>query len=154
MKTIQRISAVLLFIFIWVESTAGQDTQADAPLSHFGQPVFLNGANIAWVNFGFDVGQVGSTPDQLQNEFQKLESYGGNSARWWLHASGWFSPDIGNDGFVRGISPNTQNGLSDQDMIEQVRDGDHLSWKGALLLSNSAEIMLSSTIQTLPYTNR
>jgi len=73
----------------------------------------------------------------ITNEFQKLASYGGNSARWWLHASGWFSPDIGNDGFVRGISPNTQNGVSDQDMIEQVRDVLDAAWEEGILLTIS-----------------
>ena len=133
-----RILGTFLFICTLMCAHAhAQNTQAEAPLSHFGQPVFLNGANIAWVNFGFDVGQLDSTPDQLQNEFQKLAAYGGNSARWWLHASGWFSPDIGLDGFVRGISPNTQNGVSDQDMIEQVRDVLDAAWEEGILLTIS-----------------
>jgi len=127
-----------LFMCTWMSAHAyAQNTQAEAPLSHFGQPVFLNWANIAWVNFGVDVGEADSTPDQLQNKFQDLASYGGNSARWWLHASGWFSPDIGIDGFVRGISPNTQNGVSDQDMIEQVRDVLDAAWEEGILLTIS-----------------
>jgi len=137
-KGLKQILSILMFIFVLISKSAfAQDVSNEAPLSHFGQPVFLNGANIAWVNFGFDVGQVDSTPDQLQNEFQKLAAYGGNSARWWLHASGWFSPDIGHDGFVRGISPNTQNGVSDQDMIEQVRDVLDAAWEEGILLTIS-----------------
>ena len=128
---------LFLFLSIALPTYAQDITLEEAPLSHFGQPVYLNGANVAWVNFGFDVGQVDSTSDQLRNEFQEIANYGGNSARWWLHASGWFSPDIGADGFVRGISPNTQNGVSDQDMIDQVRDVLDAAWEEGILLTIS-----------------
>ena len=129
---------MLLLGFMWVSTPVfAQDTPTEAPLSHFGQPVFLNGANIAWINFGFDVGTQNSTVAQMQNEFQELASYGGNSARWWLHASGWFSPDINNDGFVRGISPNIQNGVSDQDMIDQVREILDAAWEEGILVTIS-----------------
>ena len=68
-----------LFLFLSIAlPTYSQDiTLEEAPLSHFGQPVYLNGANVAWVNFGFDVGQVDSTSDQLRNEFQEIANYGG-----------------------------------------------------------------------------
>jgi len=137
-QVLEKIVSIILFIFMWVSVPAfAQNTQTEGPLSHFGQSVFLNGANIPWINFGFDVGTSNSTAAQMQNEFQELASYGGNSARWWLHASGWFSPDINNDGFVRGISSETQNGVSDQDMIEQVREILDAAWEEGILVTIS-----------------
>ena len=129
-------SSACLFTLMASPATA-QDTPPEAPLSHFGQPVYLNGANIAWVDFGFDVGTETSTVEQMRGRFQEISDYGGNSARWWLHASGWFSPDINSDGFVRGISPNTQNGVSNQDMIDQVREILDAAWEEGILVTIS-----------------
>ena len=138
----QQIFSRILFWFVFgvisVSGTAyAQNGQDDEPLTHFGQEVILNGANIAWINFGSDVGGQNSTAEAMRNEFQELASYGGNSARWWLHASGWFSPDINVDGYVRGISPNHDNGVSDLDMINQVRDVLDAAWDEGILLTIS-----------------
>lgn len=141
MKFIHMVRQILAFAILglfWVSTMAhAQNTQENETLTHFGQEVVLNGANIAWINFGSDVGEQTSTATAMQNEFQELASYGGNSARWWLHASGWFSPDINNDGFVRGISPNTDNGVSDENMINQVRDILDAAWDEGILLTIS-----------------
>ena len=131
----QLVLSLLMLSLVWLSSSAY--AQDDKPLKHFGQEVVLNGANIAWINFGFDVGTQNSTAEAMRTEFQELASYGGNSARWWLHASGWFSPDINNDGFVRGISPNTDFGVSDEDMINQVREILDAAWDEGILLTIS-----------------
>ena len=115
----------------------GGGSNTSEQLTHFGQNITLNGANVAWVNFGFDVGTSTPAIGQLRDRFAQIRAAGGNSARWWLHASGWMSPDINPGGFVRGISPNTQNGVSDAQMIDQVRQVLDAAWAEGILLNIS-----------------
>lgn len=76
-----------------------------ALIEHLGQPVFLSGMNIAWINFGRDLDEFD------ENKFQKalddVMLAGGNCVRWWLHVNGSKSPIFSGDGYVSGLSPNT-----------------------------------------------
>jgi len=91
-------------------------------LTHGGEPIILNGANVAWVNFGDDVGFFESSAEQYRNRFRAIKDAGGNSARIWLHASGWISPAIQPDGFVTGISGRLEQGVTDSQVNLQVVD--------------------------------
>ena len=72
---------------------------------------FVNGINIAWVNFGRDIGvetEFGITktaynPDleKFTEIFDKVSETGGNVVRWWYHTNGSTSPVFdANDEFV------------------------------------------------------
>jgi len=71
---------------------------------------FVNGINIAWVNFGRDIGlqvdpgnQAEYHPDipKFTEIFDRIQESGGNVIRWWFHTNGSTSPifDV-NDEFV------------------------------------------------------
>lgn len=79
----------------------------DKDLVISGRRVFLNGANMAWQNYGsdFGAGSPGSAyfPSQLRDALVAIRQAGGNSIRIWLHCSGDVSPQWGGDGRVTGI---------------------------------------------------
>jgi hypothetical protein len=60
--------------------------------------------NVPWHNFGAD---VGGTYDVAWWEtfFTMCNSNGINSARYWLHANGWKTPNFNADGSVSGLGP-------------------------------------------------
>jgi hypothetical protein len=59
------------------------------------QQVFLNGANLAWVNFANDVGTPTSTDTAaFGNIFLQIHNAGGNAVRWWLHTDGTITPQF------------------------------------------------------------
>ena len=66
-----------------------------------------------WVFFGDDVGTFGSSAPQFRVRFRDIRNAGGNSARIWLHASGWKTPAITEDGFVTGFSARVDQGVTD-----------------------------------------
>lgn len=114
------------------ETTEKQDTSG---LTHFGEPITLNGANVAWSSYGADVGAEESAAEDLRANFKAIKDAGGNSARWWLHASGWFTPNIDDDGFVSGISTLTDEGISDELVIDQVREILDVAWEEGIVLN-------------------
>ncbi len=71
---------------------------------------FVNGINIAWVNFGRDIGLESDfgairtyRPDieKFTKIFDKVSQSGGNVVRWWFHTNGSTSPVFdANDEFV------------------------------------------------------
>lgn len=56
--------------------------------------IFLNGANIAWINFGADVGPGKTDFDGFKNMFGEVHNYGGNCMRLWLHTNGSVTPEF------------------------------------------------------------
>jgi hypothetical protein len=50
-----------------------------------GHKVFISGMNIAWNNFGNDVGDVAVNIGPFVNQFKQIKGAGGNAVRWWLH---------------------------------------------------------------------
>ena len=57
-----------------------------------GQDLWLSGGNVAWVNFGGDVGPGTTNLARFEEIFQQLHASGGNSMRLWLHTTGDSSP--------------------------------------------------------------
>ena len=73
-----------------------------------GAPIYLNGINIPWNHFGWDIGrhpQKGIGYDSLwfEEAFSTLASEGVNSARFWIHTDGRASPEFLQNGFVTGL---------------------------------------------------
>lgn len=60
------------------------------------KPVFLNGANVAWINFAHDIGNPDAPADtaQFRKIFREVHDNGGNSMRLWLHTNGTATPEF------------------------------------------------------------
>ena len=58
-----------------------------------GGDLWLNGANVAWVNFARDIGPGETRLDVFERIFQELHENGGNTMRLWLHTTGAASPE-------------------------------------------------------------
>ena len=58
-----------------------------------GRDLWLNGANVAWVNFARDIGPGETRLDVFERIFQELHENGGNTMRLWLHTTGAASPE-------------------------------------------------------------
>lgn len=57
-----------------------------------GQPLFLNGGNIAWINFARDIGTGEPRLDLFEVLFRDVNASGGNTLRMWLHTTGAQTP--------------------------------------------------------------
>ena len=73
--------------------------------------IFLNGINVAWVNFAGDLGPSSLNVAQFRTEFQTVHSNGGNALRVWLHTNGSQTPVYNASGYVTGPGPNTIQNL-------------------------------------------
>lgn len=74
------------------------------------QNLFLSGVNLAWNQFGGDVG-FSSNPDLTYFDafFSDVKAAGGNSVRWWFHTDGSFTPEIEPSGYVTGLHETLTN---------------------------------------------
>lgn len=74
------------------------------------QDMFLSGTNLAWGQFGGDVG-YGANPNitYFNTMFAEIKAAGGNSMRWWLHTDASFTPEIETNGSCPGLSHNMTN---------------------------------------------
>ena len=82
-------------------------------LCYNGSEIFLNGMNIAWWNFGQDVGKFANgtvnTIDEnaLRKDLSDLRAAGGNSIRWWLYTNNSMDPSF-------DATTNYTSGIEDQ----------------------------------------
>ncbi len=58
------------------------------------QKIFLNGSNIAWVDFGADIGPGKTNFNAFAKIFREAHSIGANSMRLWIHANGAVTPEF------------------------------------------------------------
>jgi len=56
------------------------------------QQLFLNGGNIAWINFARDIGPGETRLDLFEEIFKEVNKHGGNALRLWLHTTGEYTP--------------------------------------------------------------
>ena len=69
-------------------------------LCYDGKEIFLNGMNIAWWNFGQDVGknskgQINTLDENaVRKDLKNLREAGGNSIRWWLYTNNSMDPSF------------------------------------------------------------
>ncbi|MCL6589809.1 MAG: discoidin domain-containing protein [Firmicutes bacterium] len=97
---------ILLIICLGIpQGVPAAGNQGPGLLTHLGQPVFLSGMNIAWIDFGNDLDLFNET--KFTKALDDVSLAGGNCVRWWLHVNGSKSPLFSADGYVTGISPNT-----------------------------------------------
>lgn len=83
----------LLCIFFLLVLTNQVFAQSDNRISYNNQELWLNGGNIAWVNFARDVGP-GTTPiNDFEAMFTQVQQNGGNAMRFWVHVTGATTPE-------------------------------------------------------------
>lgn len=65
-------------------------------IEHNGKPLFLSGANVAWINFSHDIGNPNAPSDTalFRKIFREIHDNGGNSMRLWLHTNGTATPEF------------------------------------------------------------
>ncbi|XP_012936321.1 mannan endo-1,4-beta-mannosidase [Aplysia californica] len=66
------------------------------------ETVFLSGANLAWINYGYDFGfgYWTNTKPKIEEQFKLLKQAGGSTMRVWIHFEAVSSPLFDNRGFV------------------------------------------------------
>jgi len=115
--SIASLVASLLILF----SASGQ---SQSRVEYSGRPLFLSGANVAWVSFAGDLGPGAISASTFRRMFDSVRVAGGNSMRLWLHTNGANTPQFDANGVV--IGPGT-NALADLrqilDLAQQSRVG-------------------------------
>lgn len=111
-------------------------------LYHFGEPVKLVGANIAWSDnsrFSSDFGASDGfgNPDTnligFQAKFDEIAQNGGNSARIWLHTTAQVSPNINTNARTLGLSRE----LTNEQVIGQLDAVLDAAWDRGILVTFS-----------------
>lgn len=109
---------ITLFSILLLNSLTVQ--AQDNRVEYNDQQLFLNGSNIAWVSFAYDLGPGQTDFDQFEQIFQNVHQNGGNSMRLWLHTNGEHTPAFDSNGMVTGPGEGTIEDL------EQILD---LAWE-------------------------
>ncbi len=81
----------LLFGLTTRSAVAQEGPQHRVPFNN--QSLFLNGGNVAWVNFARDIGPGVTQFNVFEQMFRELREAGGNSFRLWLHTDGVATPE-------------------------------------------------------------
>lgn len=90
LKNLKQIILVLFFLSIYGTLSFAQTTER-IPFNN--QDLWLNGGNIAWVNFARDVGP-GITPiNDFDAMFTQVQQNGANAMRFWVHITGGTTPE-------------------------------------------------------------
>lgn len=63
-----------------------------------GQPLFISGANVAWIDFARDIGPGNTRLHLFEEMFKEMNEHGGNSFRLWLHTNGISTPQFSGTG--------------------------------------------------------
>lgn len=82
-------------------------------LSYNSQPLFLSGANQAWLNYGNDFGESSSSACPLQDFVSEISAAGGNSVRIWLFTEGDSIPSFSSSGLTSPLDPSVVSDLKD-----------------------------------------
>jgi len=124
------------------------------------QKVFLNGSNIAWVNFAGDLGPNPVDTVSFRTVFDSIRAHGGNSLRFWLHTTGANTPQFNTGGAVIGPGAHAIADLKlILDMAWQRKIGlllslwsfDMMNTSNASLVTNRSQLMLTDTTYTRYY---
>lgn len=83
---------ILLIIFFVVAIGGSTQAQVDNRIPFNDQNLWLNGGNIAWVDFGRDVGPGNTAFSDFDAMYSQVQSNGGNAMRFWVHIDGRSTP--------------------------------------------------------------
>jgi len=100
-----RKKIVLSFLLILISSVLVQ-AQVDNRINYNDQDLWLNGGNVAWVNFASDVGPGTTAFDDFEAMFTQVRENGGNAMRFWVHINGKTTPTW-NGNEVTGLGAGT-----------------------------------------------
>ncbi len=128
------LTAALLTIVLQLPAVS----QNQSKIEYNGVPLFMSGANVAWVNFGADIGPGNTNFTKFGQFFDSVHSAGGNVMRLWLHTNGAVTPAFDGDGFVTG--PGT-GALAD---LGQILDLAHARDVGLILCLWSFDMLRES----------
>lgn len=112
-------------------------------------PIFLNGVNQAWVNYGDDFGnsQPISKFCSLNQTLYKTKANGGNSIRIWLHIEGDKSPLFNSSGYVIATDSSKTLISEMRQYLQAANDMNVLIffvlWNGALMRNSQTVGMLT-----------
>jgi len=99
--------------------------------------LFLNGSNVAWIEFARDIGTAGVDFEQFGSIFRMAHDYGANSMRLWLHTTGEYTPEFSGDSV---IGPG-EGAISD---LEQILDSAYMNDIGLILCLWSFDMLHES----------
>ena len=114
-------------------------------------PVFLSGANQAWINYGSDFGnnQTNGAACALQDYLRNVSSAGGNSIRIWIFIEGQSIPAFDNQGRVTATDA---AGSLVEDVRKYLRAAASLNifahlclWNGALMRDPAMKGLITDT---------
>jgi hypothetical protein len=152
MQIIRRFSMCLI-LFLFVQPAFSQPNR----IIYNNQQLFLNGANLAWVNFAGDVGS--STPPDTTtfgSILLQMHNHGGNAIRWWLHTNGSVTPQFSSaDSSVIGPGAHT---ISDMrrilDIAWQREIGVNIClWSFDMMNTSNSTLVLAQNKKLLSDTN-
>lgn len=110
-------SYIIMFFFLQT-AAIGQELNR---VNVNGQEIFMNGSNVAWVDFARDIGPGTTNLTAFESIFQDVSENGGNTMRLWLHTNGTNTPEW-NNGTVVGPGPGAIDDLRDILDLAQVYD--------------------------------
>jgi len=152
------IAVVLILV-----SLSGMAQDEINRIKYNNQNIFLNGANIAWINFSKDIGPKSVTDiEGFRKIFAEVHASGGNSMRLWLHTTGANSPEFNKDGMV--ISPGEGTIADVKSILDVARENkvglmlclwsfDMLRKSNGELSTGRAKVILSNVEGTKSYIN-
>ena len=158
MRTISGLSLGLLAVIFAGSVSIGN---GQSRISYNNQQVFLNGSNVAWVNFAQDLGGITAFDTVgFRTVFDSIHVHGGNSLRLWLHTTGQYTPQFNAGGKVIGPGTNAIANLHKiLDMAWARKIGLQLClWSFDMMtktlpaeVTNRSELMLTDTVYTMAY---
>ncbi|MBN2519805.1 MAG: T9SS type A sorting domain-containing protein [Bacteroidales bacterium] len=87
-----RLAIIALLMFVIISANSQNNR-----ITYNGKELFLNGTNLAWVDFANDIGNENVNFDKFGAVFKEIHSYGANSVRLWLHTNGTKTPQFNGD---------------------------------------------------------
>lgn len=87
-----KATKILLITFFVIILGSSIQAQVDNRIPFNDQNLWLNGGNIAWVDFGRDVGPGNTAFNDFDAMYSQVQSNGGNAMRFWVHIDGRNTP--------------------------------------------------------------
>lgn len=135
------------FVAVLIVLLSATGVYAQDRISFNDKNIWLNGGNVAWVEFARDVGPGQTNIDDFNTMFTQVNNYGGNSMRFWVHINGSNTP-VWNGNEVTGPGAGT---------IDDLRAILDAAWEkeiGLILCLWSFDMLRESSGETITGRNR
>ena len=104
---IVKLLFVGLVLLLSIQTTYSQTNR----IKYNNQNLFLSGSNLAWVNYGQDIGLGTTDTTSIGNWMLQMHQHGGNAMRMWLSVEGQYGYTFDANGRATGLAPNTISDL-------------------------------------------